>query len=157
LVFLVGCEEGIFPSRQAMDEEGMDDEGIEEERRLCYVGLTRAKRKLFVTNAQVRRIYGQVQVASASRFLHEIPAEFVDAEIQGGSGASQCGVRAAWESERSAGCPSWKAKPAKQVAGGSRRYDYDEPSYKVQSVEAGEGESIRVGQKVKHASYGTGT
>jgi DNA helicase II / ATP-dependent DNA helicase PcrA len=158
LVFLVGCEEGIFPSRQAMDEEGLGDEGIEEERRLCYVGLTRAKCKLFVTNAQMRRIYGQVQVASPSRFLSEIPGEFVEVEIQRGEGmSSQFGVRAAWESERSAGFPSWKGK-SKSTPGDSRRYDYDEaPTYKVQSVEAGEGESIRVGQKVKHAAYGLGT
>ncbi len=153
LVFLVGCEEGIFPSRQAMGEEGFGDEGIEEERRLCYVGLTRAKQKLFVTNAQVRRIYGQIQVAAPSRFLQEIPKELVDIEIQAATAtSSNFNVRAAWESERSQNF-SWKAK-----SGDSRRYDYeDEPTYKVQSAEAGEGESIRVGQKVKHAAYGLGT
>lgn len=165
LVFLVGCEEGIFPSRQSMDEEGFGDEGIEEERRLCYVGLTRAKKKLFVTNAQVRRIYGQVQVAAASRFLYEIPAEFIDVEIQKGEGTGSFGVRAQWESERSAGFPSWKNKQSSAgygstssaKSGDSRRYDYDEPTYKVQSVDSGEGESISVGQKVRHAAYGVGT
>lgn len=161
LVFLIGCEEGIFPSRQAMDEEGFGDEGIEEERRLCYVGLTRAKKKLFVTNAQMRRIYGQVQVAAPSRFLSEIPAQFVETEIRRSEGTGNSfGVRAAWESERSSGFPSWKAKTGttKAVEGDSRRYDYDDaPSYKVQSTDTGDGESIRIGQKVKHGSYGLGT
>jgi DNA helicase-2/ATP-dependent DNA helicase PcrA len=165
LVFLIGCEEGIFPSRQAMDEEGFGDEGIEEERRLAYVGLTRAKKKLVVTNAQMRRIYGQVQVAAASRFLHEIPAEYVEVEIQQAQGVgSSFGVRAQWESERSSGFQSWKGKSSssgssKSTAGDSRSYHYDDaPSYKVQSVETGEsGEAIRVGQKVKHAAYGLGT
>jgi DNA helicase II / ATP-dependent DNA helicase PcrA len=155
LVFLVGCEEGIFPSRQAMGEEGVDDEGIEEERRLCYVGITRAKRKLFLTNAQIRRIYGQVQVASPSRFLAEIPMELVEAEIvRGESTSSQFGVRAQWEKERTSNY-SWKKRP--DSTGDSRKYDYDEtPAYKVMSAET-EGESIHVGQKVKHAAYGTGT
>ncbi len=158
LVFLVGCEEGIFPSRQAMDEEGFGEEGIEEERRLCYVGLTRAKRKLFLTNAAIRRIYGQVQVASPSRFLSEIPADLLEAEIiRGESTSSQFGVRAQWERERSN--YSWKkSNSPTSSSGDSRKYDYDDaqPTYKVMSAET-DGESIRVGQKVKHASYGLGT
>lgn len=169
LVFLVGCEEGIFPSRQAMDEEGFGDEGIEEERRLCYVGLTRAKKKLFVTNAQIRRIYGQVQVAAPSRFLSEIPAELVEAEIVRGDTALGFGVRSQWESERSSGFGSWKGKSGgssgsygsssvKSTPGDSRSYDYDQtPTYKVESADMGEGESLRVGQKVNHGTYGVGT
>ena len=149
LVFLVGCEEGIFPSRQSMGDEQDGNEGLEEERRLCYVGLTRAKKKLFVTNAQVRRIYGQTQVAAPSRFLQEIPLELVDMEIQAPqSVGSRFGVRAAWESNS-----SWSGKKAETGS----RYVYDEaPSYQVQSVESPEGESLKVGQKVKHASYGLG-
>jgi DNA helicase-2/ATP-dependent DNA helicase PcrA len=158
LVFLVGCEEGIFPSRQAMGDEEAGDEGIEEERRLCYVGLTRAKKKLFVTNAQVRRIYGQTQVAAPSRFLQEIPAQFVEMEVQraDSSVGSRFGVRAQWESERSTGFNTWKSKP-KESSSGSQRYVYDEaPSYQVQSVESSDGDSYKVGQKVRHADYGIG-
>jgi DNA helicase-2/ATP-dependent DNA helicase PcrA len=168
LVFLVGCEEGIFPSRQAMDEEGFGEEGIEEERRLCYVGLTRAKKKLFVTNAQMRRIYGQVQVAAPSRFLSEIPFELVDAEIVRGENSMGFGVRSQWDSERSTGFQSWKGKSGgsggssygstKSTPGDSRSYEYDQtPTYKVESADMGEGESLRVGQKVNHGTYGVGT
>lgn len=172
LVFLVGMEEGIFPSSKSIGEEELDGEGIEEERRLCYVGLTRAKSKLVLTNAQMRRIYGQVQVASHSRFLAEIPAEYLEAEVQRGSdsGVSRFGVRASWESERSTGFSSWKGKGAssssssygKSGSGSSkssgRTYEYDEPTYKVQAAEVGEdGQSIQVGQKVRHGTYGLGT
>jgi DNA helicase-2/ATP-dependent DNA helicase PcrA len=166
LVFLVGMEEGIFPSRQAIGDEEQDSEGVEEERRLCYVGLTRAKQKLLLTNAQVRRIYGQVQVSSASRFLAEIPHEYVDIEIQRPDTGARFGVRAAWESERATGFQSWKSKPATSSgaskSSGGRSYEYDDDgggsSYKVQSASVGEeGGSIAVGQKVRHAAYGLGT
>jgi len=150
-----------------MDEEGFGDEGIEEERRLCYVGLTRAKKKLFVTNALMRRIYGQVNVAEASRFLKEIPAELVEAEIVRGENSMGFGVRSQWDSERSTGFQSWKGKSGgsgsygsttKSTPGDSRTYDYDQtPTYKVESADMGEGESLRVGQKVNHGTYGVGT
>ncbi len=73
VVFLVGCEEGIFPTRRAMEDP--DPKMIEEERRLCYVGMTRAKKYLTLTHVSLRRIYGQVQVSVPSRFLREIPTE----------------------------------------------------------------------------------
>lgn len=74
VVFLAGMEEGIFPHKKA--EEGFD---IEEERRLCYVGITRAKEKLFMTNARSRRTWGQEEENPPSRFLFEFNEELVDA------------------------------------------------------------------------------
>ena len=71
LVFVVGMEEGLFPSLQSLEEPGR----LEEERRLCYVGLTRARRKLYLTYAETRRIYGKETNNRPSRFLKEIPAE----------------------------------------------------------------------------------
>lgn len=68
-VFLVGMEEGLFPSRQSLDEPGR----LEEERRLCYVGLTRAKERLVISHAEVRRLYGREEYHRPSRFLREIP------------------------------------------------------------------------------------
>ncbi len=70
-VFLVGMEEGIFPLSRAMD----DKEQLEEERRLCYVGMTRAMRQLYLTNAVVRYVYGDRRNNPPSRFLQEIPEE----------------------------------------------------------------------------------
>ncbi len=164
LVFLVGCEEGIFPSRGAIEEEHFDDESIEEERRLCYVGMTRAKQKLFMTNAQIRRIYGQVQVSPASRFLHEVPAELVKAEVVRAEGSSGFGVRTQWESEKSRGYPSYPRKSSSASSSSSgRSYEYDldaEPSYQVQSASGSEatgGKDIKVGSRVRHGTYGQGT
>jgi len=74
LVFVVGLEEGLFPALQSMEEPGR----LEEERRLCYVGLTRAKRKLYLTHAETRRLYGKETYPRPSRFLREIPPEHLE-------------------------------------------------------------------------------
>ncbi len=73
-VFIAGMEEGIFPHSRSIDDEG---EGIEEERRLCYVGMTRARRRLVLTHARRRSVFGSSQFNFASRFLDELPSELV--------------------------------------------------------------------------------
>ena len=73
-VFLVGMEEGIFPHSNSFDEE----DGIEEERRLCYVGITRAKAKLYLTNAKRRMLYGQENSNPPSRFVEEIDDKYLN-------------------------------------------------------------------------------
>jgi DNA helicase II / ATP-dependent DNA helicase PcrA len=73
LVFLVGLEEGLFPSQQSIE----DIARLEEERRLCYVGMTRAMRHLYLTYAESRRIYGRENYSRPSRFLKEIPAQHI--------------------------------------------------------------------------------
>jgi len=74
VVFLVGMEEGLFPSQRSVDDEGR----LEEERRLAYVGITRAREKLIVTHAESRRMHGTEILARPSRFLGEMPAELID-------------------------------------------------------------------------------
>lgn len=74
VVFLCGCEEELFPHYLSMT----DPKKLEEERRLCYVGMTRAMRKLFMTHAEVRRMFGKESYHRPSRFLQEIPPELVD-------------------------------------------------------------------------------
>ncbi len=76
VVFLVGLEEGIFPGSKSIDEPN----GIEEERRLCYVGITRAKEHLFMTCAKTRTIFGSTSYNAVSRFLKEIPEEYLSEE-----------------------------------------------------------------------------
>jgi DNA helicase-2/ATP-dependent DNA helicase PcrA len=71
VVFMSGVEEGLFPSQMAMDE----GDRLDEERRLCYVGMTRAMEKLYVSYAETRRIYGRENISSPSRFIKEIPTE----------------------------------------------------------------------------------
>jgi DNA helicase-2/ATP-dependent DNA helicase PcrA len=73
LVFMVGMEEGLFPAQQSVDNIGR----LEEERRLCYVGITRAMQQLIVTYAESRRLYGRKTSPRKSRFLHEIPEQFI--------------------------------------------------------------------------------
>lgn len=74
VVFLIGLEEGVFPhSRSLMEENDM-----EEERRLMYVGITRAEEELYITNAQIRTLYGHTNINPASRFIEEIPDELID-------------------------------------------------------------------------------
>lgn len=74
IVFLVGMEEGIFPHANSI----MESDGLEEERRLCYVGITRAKEKLYLTNAKRRMLYGKDTVNPPSRFIKEIDEELID-------------------------------------------------------------------------------
>ncbi len=73
LVFLVGLEEGLFPSQRSTS----DIAKLEEERRLCYVGITRAMKQLYITYAESRRLYGKESYSRPSRFLKEIPPEFI--------------------------------------------------------------------------------
>lgn len=74
-VFIVGMEDGLFPSAQAIDET--DTSSVEEERRLAYVGITRARKRLFLTYAQLRRIWGQEHRQRPSRFLKELPENLI--------------------------------------------------------------------------------
>ena len=74
VVFLVGMEEGLFPSQRSVEDEGR----LEEERRLAYVGITRARERLIITHAESRRMHGVEMLARPSRFLGEIPAELLD-------------------------------------------------------------------------------
>lgn len=74
LVFITGLEEGMFPSQQSVEDIGR----LEEERRLCYVGMTRAMDKLYLCHAESRRLYGQEKFHKASRFLRELPNECIE-------------------------------------------------------------------------------
>jgi superfamily I DNA/RNA helicase len=75
IVFMIGCEEGVFPHSRALEEGG-----LEEERRLCYVGITRAERDLYLTSARSRGVFGTRSYGIRSRFVSEIPVELTDRE-----------------------------------------------------------------------------
>lgn len=84
LVFLVGMEEGLFPHQLSSEEPGR----MEEERRLAYVGMTRAMQQLYLTHAEVRRLYGEERYARPSRFISEVPAEYLEeVRMRGGVSA----------------------------------------------------------------------
>ena len=93
IVFMIGCEEGVFPHSRALDEGG-----LEEERRLCYVGITRAERDLYVTYARTRTVFGARSYAIPSRFIAEIPVELTDREEQAPRGPGAIRARAtSWD------------------------------------------------------------
>lgn len=106
VVFLVGLEEGLFPGKQSVDEPGR----LEEERRLCYVGMTRAMQKLVLSYAEVRRIYGREEYHRPSRFLGELPADLVDevrvkARYQQATASSRSSSSSIPSAAQSAGMP----------------------------------------------------
>ena len=78
IVFMIGCEEGVFPHSRALDEGG-----LEEERRLCYVGITRAERNLYLTSARTRTVFGNRSFGTPSRFIAEIPDSLTDRDSEG--------------------------------------------------------------------------
>ncbi|MBN9654852.1 DNA helicase PcrA [Halobacillus litoralis] len=78
VVFLIGMEENVFPHSRAL----MDEEEMEEERRLAYVGITRAEKELFISHAKMRTLYGRTNMNPISRFIHEIPEELVEGKEQ---------------------------------------------------------------------------
>jgi len=80
-VYLTGLEEGLFPHQRSIEEPGR----LEEERRLCYVGMTRAKRELIISYAEIRRLHGMENYTQASRFIQEIPDECIDSVRMGGA------------------------------------------------------------------------
>jgi DNA helicase II / ATP-dependent DNA helicase PcrA len=125
IVFMPGMEEGIFPhSRSAQDGSQ-----LEEERRLCYVGMTRAKQKLYLLHATSRLLYGQIQHNPPSRFLLDIPAAVQtdpDATLQGSGAAG-------------ASLANWPPQPGRS-----------EPEL------AAEKAGLRSGDKIRHAKFGEG-
>ena len=130
VVFLPGWEEGLFPSQRTMDENGRA--GLEEERRLAYVGLTRARREAKITYAANRRIRGLWQSSAPSRFIGDLPEDHIDLEETaglsafGGYGASRFdGAPAAFETSRH-DTPGWRRaqersrRPESPSRGGGR-------------------------------------
>ena len=135
-VFVTGLEEGLFPHENSLSEF----DGVEEERRLMYVAMTRAKRRLYLTHAQSRMLHGQVRYHIPSRFLDELPRELVqwlsprrpkaypaavDVDV------AEWGVRAA--------TPAWTTAPPTP-----------------RQVEPAAGPTWRIGQSVRHAKFGVG-
>ncbi len=101
VVFLVGLEEGLFPHRMSVEEPGR----LEEERRLAYVGVTRARQRLVITYAERRRLHGRDEFGIASRFIRELPAELVD-EVRARFSVTGPGIAAGMGGESSNGFES---------------------------------------------------
>ena len=136
-VFLVGMEETIFPGLRAIGEE----EEMEEERRLCYVAITRAKRKLYLVSARQRMIFGRTNANRVSRFVDEIPPELIDHKnVPKGYGYHEQRQQLGFEMPRVA--------PPQQKA-----WSFKPPA---RNAPAKESVSFRTGELVRHKAFGTG-
>ncbi len=163
-VFCVGWEEGVFPSQRAIDEGGLAS--LEEERRLAYVAITRARRACTILHAANRRIYGQWTSSIPSRFIEELPAEHIAQESTMSGGASLW--RANWSENEDPFAHVAQHRPDRtQTRGpGWRRaveggYDTQqkrlaEPGRSAASFAAAPRADIRIGAMVSHAKFGTG-
>jgi DNA helicase II / ATP-dependent DNA helicase PcrA len=158
-VFLTGMEEGICPHSRSFN----DDKGIEEERRLVYVGMTRARKSLTLTRAVYRRVFGneqQLRASLPSRFLTEIPSELVDT-VRGSM--AEIGATRRYEPD-----PEYSYSPeefSRRVRGKPapsaplpRRPSSSTPSFgRSAGMKRGANADPLVGQKVRHPEYGVGT
>jgi DNA helicase-2/ATP-dependent DNA helicase PcrA len=146
VVFLVGVEEGIFPHSRSLN----DPDAMEEERRLCYVGITRAKERLYVTYTGLRRLYGSVQFNAPSRFIEEIPDE-LKLEV-GTPEPVETGVGRGWDQP----APRRMGMGEPVAARGPGRSPAFNP-YNQEAPESAEGAPFAIGARVRHPVWGTGT
>lgn len=136
-VFLAGMEDGIFPSYMTIISEDKDD--MEEERRLCYVGITRAKKKLYLSAAKHRMMHGRTQFNKVSRFIEEIPEELLEVDQR----------------------MNFKEKnPEKSIFAVNRKKTFQKPYQQTKqqfTVVNGGKLDYQEGDRVSHMKFGTGT
>ena len=169
IVFLPGWEDGLFPSQRSMDESGL--KGLEEERRLAYVGITRAEEVCTISFAANRRVYGQWQSALPSRFIDELPAEHVDVLTPpglygGGYGAAGMAANASPVTQSMVGSdiferaskadvynsPGWKRLQERSAQRGMRQLS--QSKHKTSDLTAVS--TFSLGDRVFHQKFGYG-
>jgi len=158
-VFLPGWEDGLFPSQRSMDESGQ--KGLEEERRLAYVGITRAEKLCTISFAGNRRVFGQWQSALPSRFIDELPSEHVEVLTPpglygGGYGAAGMAPKSGIETRVAEAdvynSPGWKRLQAR-----SRQRGLSQPREQRKTViDMDAVSAFTVGERVFHQKFGYG-
>ena len=141
IVVVAGMEEGLFPHSRAAE----DDDDVEEERRLCYVCLTRARERLILTGAARRRVFGEYQATYQSRFLEEIPPELMD------------------RVEHTPAAPRWSGQPyelrnpyGRRGGQGSTARESAPKTYAYEDEDQSES-GVKIGGRVRHSQFGIGT
>lgn len=165
IVFMAGMEEGLFPHSRTL----MDDDQIEEERRTCYVGITRAQQKLYLTRAKNRMIFGKPSCYAASRFLSEIPKQYLDEreDENGGWGFQSRGrgfsqYQPRFTSQQTGAAPAGHGMSAREALAG---FGHQQAPVQRNTAPAPAGGVLRpdmsiqwkVGDKVRHSKWGIGT
>ena len=146
-VVLAGLEEGLFPHSRSRDDEAE----MEEERRLCYVGITRARKQLVLTSAARRRVFGEYQNTEPSRFIDEIPPDLIEQEFPAASAPRyNNGGGTDW---------SYRPNPYARRFSPSKREDPDAkvPTQNFHYEEEDQTPGLRPGARVRHAQFGPGT
>jgi DNA helicase-2/ATP-dependent DNA helicase PcrA len=152
VVVIAGLEEGLFPHARSAEDEGE----IEEERRLCYVGITRAQRRLVLTSAARRRTFGEYQATEPSRFLDEIPHELTE------------DMASSFSAQRQSSFSQFRASPygrgggpshLRQSSGGQGRGRVREEhaSYAYEDEDQSVPSGLKPGLRVRHPQFGIGT
>ncbi len=164
LVFLPGWEEGVFPSQRSVDEKG--EKGLEEERRLAYVGITRARQEARISFAANRQVYGRWTSQLPSRFVDELPVENVEAASEtgyyGGGPGMQQPMTSRWDDDRSFGqgysSPGWKRAQERGYHGShaGRQQVIEGEGRLVAVSESSAGSDYKRGDKVFHQKFGYG-
>ena len=138
VVIIAGLEEGLFPHSRSADDEAE----LEEERRLCYVGITRAQRRLVLTSAARRRVYGDYQSTEPSRFIDEIPPSLMETVPSAMSLTS---------------ANAYPASRGDRWSGYGRRRKEDAPRYDYENEDQSVPNGLKVGLRVRHPTFGVGT
>ncbi|MDD6039938.1 MAG: DNA helicase PcrA [Clostridia bacterium] len=159
IVFMTGLEEGVFPTGRSLQS----DEGIEEERRLCYVAITRAQKQLYISHAAQRMLYNQVNYNAPSRFLQEIPTRLLDNQLTAKRERHFPGVTESFSH------PTPRRVPRYQHAGGSQGLGSGKSALGIPGVQKGFTPSsagalptgftpslFQVGDRVMHRKFGEG-
>jgi DNA helicase-2/ATP-dependent DNA helicase PcrA len=175
-VFLPGWEEGVFPHQRAMDESGV--KGLEEERRLAYVGITRARKRATVCYAANRRIYNQWQSALPSRFVDELPIDHIDRISDTGLSQGKGNVSpGAWGADDWMKPPSWANDGDNNGGYKSQKREFSDrkfassgwqdrvrknvidvkPDGEAVFTSRGGSSKYKVGDQVRHRKFGPGT
>lgn len=141
LVFMIGMEEKLFPHVRSLE----DPEQMEEERRLCYVGMTRARERLFMTNARRRRIFGQDQYNQPSRFIADIPKAQLEHE-EAGAAAGSWGIKNTGLSSVQSGHNLASVFSASEAE-----------TTEIEMIPEDSESGVYIGMKVRHAKFGVGT
>ncbi|PYR63648.1 MAG: ATP-dependent DNA helicase PcrA [Acidobacteria bacterium] len=141
VVILAGLEEGLFPHSRSSEDEAE----LEEERRLCYVGMTRARARLVLTGAARRRIFGEYQASEPSRFIDEVPAALVDRITPSFSPGYQGNF------------PHYEFRTNPYGRGRGNRVREETATYAYEDEDQSAGLALRLGMRVRHPQFGVGT
>jgi DNA helicase-2/ATP-dependent DNA helicase PcrA len=141
MVIMAGLEEGLFPHSRSSE----DDDELEEERRLCYVGMTRARQRLVITGAARRRIFGEYQSSEPSRFIDEVPPALVER------------IAPSVHSPFQGRFPHYDFRTDPQGRGRRGRAREQEPVYAYEDEDQSTGMALRPGMRVRHPMFGVGS